>query len=93
MTKYYHFVIQVVMPNISFEELKLISTHSLRVNACVLLAEAGKGGWYMKLRLRCLCNCFETCLRNTQMIMSQHNDDEMVKGLVITKASLPSLSA
>ena len=60
------------MTNISNEELKLISTHSIRVFACVLLHEAGKDGPFIKLRLRWLSNCFEVYLRNTETINSQH---------------------
>ena len=40
--------------NISDEELTLISTHSLRVHACVCLYEVGKDIFYIKLRLRWL---------------------------------------
>ena len=65
---------KLVMPNISDEELKLISTHSIRVYACVLLSEAGKDGPYIKLRLRWLSNCFEIYLRNTNIIADQHNE-------------------
>ena len=52
VTEYYQFVVQLVMPNIFAEELKLISTHSIQVIARVLCAEAGKDGWYIKLSLR-----------------------------------------
>jgi len=81
------------MPNISSEELKLISTHSLRVTACVLLPEAGKDGWYIKLRLRWLSDCFDIYLRNTKVITSQHRDDlakvnATLKGLAITTSNL-----
>ena len=72
ITKYYRFIAQLVMPNISGAELKLISTHSLRVYACVILSEAGKQGPYIKLRLRWLSNCFEVYLRNTTLIAVQH---------------------
>ena len=74
VTAYYRFVTKLVMPNISAEELKLISTHSIRVRACVLLHEAGKDGSFIKLRLRWLSNCFEIYLRNTDRITSQHAD-------------------
>lgn len=74
VTKYYRFIAQLVTPNISSEELKLISTHSIRVTACVLLNEAGKDGSYIKLRLRWLSNCFEVYLRNTDTITAQHNE-------------------
>ena len=96
VTRYYRFAVQLVMPNVSSEELKLISTHSsLRVTACVLLAEAGKDGWYIKLRLRWLSDCFEINLRNTKVITSQQHRDAldkanaMLKGLAIIAANLP----
>ena len=73
VTKYLRFIMQLVNPNISDAELKLISTHSIRVYACVLLSEAGKDGPYIKLRLRWLSNCFEIYLRNTNNIADQHN--------------------
>ena len=74
ITKYFRTIMKLVMPNISDEELKLISTHSIRVYACVLLSEAGKDGPYIKLRLRWLSNCFEIYLRNTNIIADQHNE-------------------
>ena len=74
MTAYYRFVMRLTRPNISDEELTLISTHSLRVYACVLLHEAGKDGTPIKLRLRWLSDCFEVYLRNTNRICDQHND-------------------
>ena len=74
ITKYYRFIAQLVMPSITGAELKLISTHSLRVYACVILSEAGKQGPYIKLRLRWLSNCFEVYLRNTTIIAVQHGE-------------------
>ena len=62
------------MPNISDEELKLISTHSIRVYACVLQEESGKDGTYIKLRMRWLSNCFEIYLRYTDNLAVQHGD-------------------
>ena len=74
VTAYYRFVTKLVMPNISKEELKLISTHSIRVRACVLLHEAGKDASFIKLRIRWLSDCFEIYLRNTDRITTQHSD-------------------
>ena len=54
------------------DQLNLISSHPLRVTACVLLHEARKDGTYIKLRLRWLSNCFEIYLRNSDIIMAQH---------------------
>ena len=63
----------MVFPHILDEELCLVSSHSLRVKACVLLAEAGMSGYYIKLRLRWKSDCFEVYLRNTTTISLQHN--------------------
>ena len=73
MTAYYRFVMRLTRPGITAADLALISTHSLRVYACVLLHEAGKDGPYIKLRLRWLSNCYEVYLRNTDKIRAQHN--------------------
>ena len=72
LTKYLRFVKQLVHPNISAEELKLVSVHSIRVEAAVILHEAGKDGPFIKLRLRWLSNCYEVYLRNTKLITQQH---------------------
>lgn len=72
ITQYFRFLMVLVFPNISDEELKLISTHSIRVTACVELSEAGKSGWYIKLRLRWLSDCYTVYLRNTSNICEQH---------------------
>ena len=50
----------------------MISTHSIRVTACVLLHEAGKDATHIKLRLHWLSNCFEIYCRNTDTIQAQH---------------------
>ena len=73
ITRYYRYVTELVFPSISKDELKLISCHSGRVLAAVLLHEAGKGGPYIKLRLRWLSDCYEIYLRNTRKICEQHN--------------------
>jgi hypothetical protein len=72
VTEYYRTVTQRVHPTITEEMLSLISTHSIRVTACILLAEAGKPMYFIKLRLRWLSNCFETYLRNTDRVAMQH---------------------
>jgi hypothetical protein len=98
MTEYYRFVFRLVFPDSSEEVWKLISTHSIRVTACVLLAEAGKDGWYIKLRLRWLSNCYEIYLRNTDRIISQHNEaiaiaNRRLNEIAITPANLPDVLA
>ena len=88
MTSYYRFVMRLTRPGITEQDLALISTHSLRVYACVLLHEAGKDGPYTKLWLRWLSNCFEVYLRNTDKIRAQHNDalDASLKSILTLAA-------
>ena len=74
VTAYFCVIYKLVMPNISDGELKLISTHSIRVYACVLLSESGKDGSYIKLLLRWLSNYFEMYLRNTETIGVRQGD-------------------
>jgi len=59
-------------PTINEEMLSAISTHSLRVTACILLAEAGKPIYFIKLQLQWKSNCFEIYLRNTSRVALQH---------------------
>jgi hypothetical protein len=95
ITRYYRFVTKMVFPHISDEMLKLISTHSLRVKAAVLLHEAGKDGTYIKLRIRWLSDCFEIYLRNTPTICAQHNtalqgvNQQMMAAIAVSQANLP----
>ena len=94
VTQYFRSVVTSTTPNISHDELKLISCHSIRVKACVLLAEAGMKGWYIKLRLRWLSDCFEVYIRNTKIIVSQHIDalsisNKRLATVAIAPANLP----
>jgi hypothetical protein len=98
VTDYFRFVTKLVYPSISDEELSLISTHSIRVTACVLLADAGKEGWYIKLRLRWLSDCYEVYIRNTGRIALAHNDalhevNERLAAVAISAANLPETFA
>ena len=96
VTKYYRFVTKMVFPSISDMDLKLISCHSLRVKAAVLLHEAGKDGTYIKLRIRWLSDCFQVYLRNTHTICEQHNvamrsmNEELLKAVAVSFLNLPS---
>ena len=72
ITKYYRWVTAKVFPQISKEDLKLISCHSIRVTAAVILHLAGKDPSYIKLRLRWLSDCFQGYLRNTKRTSAQH---------------------
>lgn len=94
VTEYFRFVVRLVNPSIDDAELKLISTHSIRVTACVLLAEAGKEGWYIKLRLRWLSDCYTVYIRNTTKIAMLHKEaaneaNNRLDSIVVTLANLP----
>ena len=88
VTNYFCFIVQLVMPNISYVELKRISTHSICVTACVLLAEAGKEGWYMKIRLCWLSDCYEVYIRNTNHIAPLHNDALRLANKTLAKTAI-----
>ena len=83
-TEFVRHQIKKTFPMIPDEELKLYSTHSLRVTAANLLHEAGKDGSYIKLRCRWKSDCYEIYLRNTAKIRQQHAealqvaDDELI---------------
>lgn len=93
VTEYYRWVTKLVFPHMLDEELRLISSHSLRVKACILLAEAGKSGYYIKLRLRWKSDCYEVYLRNTVTISSQHNTALEAANDVMRNFGLSDLSA
>lgn len=57
--------VKKVHPNISMEELKKFSAHSLRVWACVLLDQAGKSPSYIQQRLRWQSDSYRLYLRDT----------------------------
>jgi hypothetical protein len=95
VTKYFRFVTKLVFPAISDMDLKLLSCHSLRVKAAVILHEAGKDGTYIKLRIRWLSDCFEVYLRNTHTICEQHNtamrsmNEQLLKAVAVSQLNLP----
>jgi len=64
---------------ITEEMLSAISTHSLRVTACILLAEAGKPIYFIKLQLQWKSNCFEIYLRNTSRVALQHMQAKLLQ--------------
>jgi hypothetical protein len=59
ITKYFWHVMKLIYPDIDAASLASISSHSLQVTACVLLAEAGMAVYFIKLRLRWISDCFE----------------------------------
>ena len=64
---------------ITEEMLSAISTHSLRVTACILLAEAGKPIYFIKLQLQWKSKCFEIYLRNTSRVALQHMQAKLLQ--------------
>jgi hypothetical protein len=73
ITEYFRYVTKLVYPDIDAAALAAISSHSLRVTACVLLAEAGMPVYFIKLRLRWISDCFEVYIRNTLRMAKLHN--------------------
>jgi hypothetical protein len=59
-----------IHPDITLDNLKKYSAHSLRIWACVLLDKAGKFPEYIKKRLYWLSNSFRFYLRNTAIIQN-----------------------
>ncbi len=64
--------VKPICPDISLEDIKQYSAHSLRVWACVLLDETGKSPDYIKKQLRWLGDSFRMYLRDTAVIQHQH---------------------
>jgi hypothetical protein len=58
ITKYFWHIVKLVYPDINAAALASISSHSLQVTACVLLAEAGMAVYFIKLGLRWISDCF-----------------------------------
>jgi hypothetical protein len=73
ITDYFRYITKLVYPDIDAAALAAISSHSLRVTACVLLAEAGMPVYFIKLRLRWISDCFEVYIRNTLRMANMHN--------------------
>ena len=73
ITEYFRNVSKLVYPDIDAAALAAISSHSLRVTACVLLAEAGMPVYFIKLRLRWISDCFEVYIQNTLRMANMHN--------------------
>jgi len=73
ITKYFRYVTKLVYPDIDAAALASISSHSLQVTACVLLAEAGMPVYFIKLCLRWISDCFEVCIQNTLKMANMHN--------------------
>jgi len=67
-------VARIAHPDWTKEEISKISSHSGRVWALVLIDEAGKSPTFVKSRLRWLGESFRLYLRDTAIIIAQHND-------------------
>jgi hypothetical protein len=65
--------VTLVSPDINAAALASISSHSLQVTACVLLADAGMTVYFIKLRLCWISDCFEVYIRNTLRMANMHN--------------------
>jgi len=73
ITEYFRYVTKLIYPDIDKVTLTAISSHSLQVTACVLLAEAGMLVYFIKLRLRWISDCFEVYIRNSLHMANMHN--------------------
>ncbi len=73
ITEYFWYVTKLVYPDIDAAALASISSDSLWVTACVLLAEAGMPVYFIKLRLRWISDCFEVYIQNTLKMANMHN--------------------
>ena len=88
ITEYFRYIVKLVYPSIDADALASISSHSLRVTACVLLAEAGMAVYFIKLRLRWISDCFEVYIRNTLRMANMHNLAITGKPLALSPANL-----
>ena len=73
LTSYLRKIAKKVHPTWTDEQINKISAHSLRVWACILLHEAGKGGDYIRKRLRWLSEAYRVYLRDSSTLASKHN--------------------
>ena len=73
LTQYLRTQTKKEFPQFTKSELGLISCHSLRVWACVLLSEAGEDGDRIRIRLRWLSEAYRVYLRDTSAAASSHN--------------------
>lgn len=64
--------VKAAYPDITDDELKKYSAHSVRVWAAVLLYEMGKSSDFLKSRLRWLGDSYRMYLRDTDAINQQH---------------------
>jgi hypothetical protein len=75
ITEYFWHVLKLVCPDINAAALVSISSHSLQVTACVLLAEAGMAVYFIKLRLRWISDCFKVYIQNILWMANMHNHE------------------
>ena len=65
---------QTTHPDLTEEEIKKFSSHSIRVWACVLLSKAGKTPDFIRSRLHWMGESYCTYLRDTDKITAQHRN-------------------
>ena len=73
ITKYFRYVSKLVYLDIVASALASISSHSLQITACVLLAETGMSVYFIKICLRWISDCFEVYIQNTLRMANMHN--------------------
>eukprot|EP00957_Ditylum_brightwellii_P098966 7539086-Ditylum_brightwellii.AAC.1 len=54
------------------EDIRRLSSHSIRVGVCVLPHSSGNAGEFIKLRLHWKSDTFRFYLRNTTLLAGQH---------------------
>lgn len=74
LTEHIRKCVKKAHPDMSDEEIKLFSCHSLRVWACMLLHQMGKSGDYIRVRLRWLSEAYRIYLRDSDESAKQHNE-------------------
>lgn len=80
LTEYFRKCTKEAHPEMSEQDVKLYSCHSMRVWACMLLHQMGKSGDYIRVRLRWLSEAYRVYLRDSEESANQHNDALASKG-------------
>jgi len=88
ITEYFQYATKLFYPDIDAAALASISSHSLQVTACVLLAEADMPVYFIKLRLHWISDCFEVYIRNTLRMANMHNVEIAKPPAMLSPANL-----
>jgi hypothetical protein len=67
-------IARAVHPDLSEDKIKILSLHSGRVWALVLLDEAGMNPDFMNSRLRCMGESYRLYLHDTSILQQKHVD-------------------